>query len=75
MSFNDFTSERISSSGVRPSASTLTRSPCCTSSAIPRAMVRDPSLRISMISRATTGGSGSASRSGASGFFSSGSFM
>src|SRR5690606_33793427 len=50
-------SEAASCIGVPPLASILTRSSLSMSSRAPRAMVRVPSERISMIIRATTGGS------------------
>lgn len=52
-------SDTISESGVVPRASTVVRSPVRVSSTAPRAMVREPSERISTMSRATTGGSSS----------------
>src|SRR5262249_48702655 len=53
----DLRRERTRDRGVEPSAWTVTRSPVCASSAAPRAMVREPSERISTTRRATTGGS------------------
>jgi hypothetical protein len=53
----DRVSEAISASGVLPCASIEVRWPVVVSSMAPRAMVREPSERISTISRATTGGS------------------
>lgn len=50
--------------GESPRASTEVRCPLATSSMAPRAMVREPSLRISTTSRATTGGSPTSSSGG-----------
>lgn len=59
-----FAREAANDMGELPCASSVTRSPLCASSMAPRAIVLSPSERISMIMRATTGGSGSFSANG-----------
>ena len=54
---NERISDAASAAGVEPRASTATFSPFRASSSAPRAIVREPSERISTMSRATTGGS------------------